>query len=317
MSARSSWTGLGVLLVLTTAFISGVSTFVNAYAVHGTSSAAFVTVRNIAVAAAFVPIALFATRSLRAPALRAVDWARLVVIGLIGGAVPFLLFFYGLQLATAAGGAATASFGYRTLFLWATVFGIVFLHERFHWRIALGASLLLAGSALMLSLTSPIWTDGTAYVLAATVLWAGEYTVSKRALKDLPSTTVVLGRMGFGAVFLVGYLSFTTQWSTVATFTGAQWEWVGISAALLGAFVATFYPGLKRVDLGVASSALVLGFPVTWILSVLVQGSHFTLAEAAGVLAVVAGVGIVVGLAQLKEAWSFLSRLARPQGDLV
>ena len=318
MSAgRSAWVGPGVLLVLTTAFISGVSTFVNAYAVHGINSNAFVTVRNIVVAAAFVPVALLATRSLRAPALRGVDWARLVLIGLVGGAVPFLLFFYGLQLATAAGGAATASFAYRTLFIFATVFGILFLHERFHWRVALGASLLLGGSLLMLSITSPIWTTGTAYVLAATVLWAVEYSISKRTLKDLPSATVVLGRMGFGAMFLAGYLAFTAQWGQVARFTGAQWEWVGISAAFLGAFVAAFYPGLKRVDLGVASSALVLGFPVTFLLSVLVQGSRFTLLEAAGALAVVAGVGVVIGLAQLRDAWSFLARLGRPQGDLV
>jgi len=317
MSDRSAWVGPGVLLVLATAFISGLSTFVNAYAVKGINSDAFVTVRNVVVAAAFVPIALFAARSLRAPKLRGVDWARLVLIGLVGGAVPFLLFFYGLQLATAAGGAATASFGYRTLFLWATVFGIVFLHEKFHWRVALGATLLLAGSLLMLSLTSPIWTNGTAYVMAATILWATEYTISKRTLKELPSATVVLGRMGFGAVFLVGYLSLTTQWSKVAAFTGAQWEWVGISAALLGAFVACFYPGLKRVDLGVATSALVLGFPVTWVLAVLIQGSSFTLAEAFGVLAVVAGVGVVLGLSLLREAWSFLTRIARPQGDLL
>jgi len=313
MSARSSWVGPGLLLVLATAFISGISTFVNFYAVKGTSSDAFVTVRNVMVAAAFVPVAFAATRSLRAPALRSVDWLRLVVIGLIGGAIPFLLFFHGLQIATAAGGAATASFGYRTLFLWATVFGIVVLHEKFHWRIALGATLLLAGNVLLLSLTSPIWTDGTAYVLAATVLWAAEYTISKRTLKDIPSATVVLGRMGFGAMFLVGYLTLTTQWGTVAGFTGGQWEWVGISAALLGAFVATFYPGLKRVDLGTASSALVLGFPVTWLLAVLVQGSSFTLAQAAGVFAIVAGVGTVIGLTQLREAWLFLHRLGRPQ----
>jgi len=315
MSERSSWVGPGILLVLATAFISGLSTFVNFYAVKGTSSDAFVTVRNVMVAAAFVPVAFFATRSLRAPALRTVDWGRLVLIGLIGGAIPFLLFFHGLQIATAAGGAATASFGYRTLFLWATVFGIVVLHEKFHWRVALGATLLLAGSVLMLSLTSPIWTDGTAYVLAATVLWAAEYTVSKRTLRDLPSATVALGRMGFGAIFLVGYLSLTTQWGAVSGFSGAQWEWVGISAALLGAFVASFYPGLKRVDLGVASSALVLGFPITWALAVLVQGASFTLAQAAGAVAVVAGVGVVIGLVQLRDAWSFVRRLGRPQPD--
>jgi len=317
MNDRSAWVGPGVLLVLATAFISGVSTFVNFYAVKGTSSDAFVTVRNVMVAAAFLPVAVLATRSLHAPALRRVDWGRLVVIGLIGGAIPFLLFFHGLEIATAAGGAATASFGYRTLFLWATVFGVVFLHEKFHWRVALGAAFLLGGSVLMLSLTSPLWTDGTAYVLAATVLWAAEYTVSKRTLRDLASATVALGRMGFGALFLVGYLSLTTQWGAVVGFSGAQWEWVGISAALLIAFVASFYPGLKRVDVGVATSALVLGFPVTFVLTILVQGASFTLTEATGALVVVAGVGLVVGLVQLREAWSYLLQLGRPRPDLL
>jgi drug/metabolite transporter (DMT)-like permease len=317
VSDRNSWVGPGIVLVLATAFISGISAFVNFYAVQGTSSDAFVTVRNVLVAGAFVPVAFFASRSLHARSLKAIDWGRLVLIGLLGGSIPFLLFFHGLQIATAAGGAATASFSYRTLFLWASVFGVVLLGEKFHGRVAVGASLLLIGSGLMLSLTTPIWTDGTAYVLAATVLWAGEYTLSKRILRDLPSTTVVLGRMGFGAVFLVGYLSLTTQWGTVVGFSGAQWEWVGISAALLGAFVASFYPGLKRVDLGVATSALVLGFPVTFVLAVIVQGASFTLAEAAGVLAVVAGVGVVIGLAQLREAWSFLLRWGRPKSALL
>ncbi len=301
------------MLVFLTAFVSGVSTFVNAYAVGvTTSSDAFVTVRNILVAGAFVPVALVASRYLRAPKLRGIDWARLVVIGLIGGAIPFLLFFHGLELATKAGGAVTASFAYRTLFLFATVFGLVFLSEKFRWWVVLAAGLILGGNVLLLSLTAPIWTDGTSYVLAATVLWAAEYTVSKRTLRDLPSATVALGRMGFGAVFLAGYLAFTAQWGVVAGFSGVDWAWIGISAALLAAFVASWYPGLKRVDLGAATSVLVLGFPITWLLGILVKGSPFTLGEAAGAAVVVAGVCLAVGLAQFKATGAFLSRLLRP-----
>ena len=301
------------MLVFLTAFVSGVSTFVNAYAVGvTTSSDAFVTVRNILVAGAFVPVALVASRYLRAPKLRGIDWVRLVVIGLIGGAIPFLLFFHGLELATKAGGAVTASFAYRTLFLFATVFGLVFLSEKFRWWVVLAAGLILGGNVLLLSLTAPIWTDGTSYVLAATVLWAAEYTVSKRTLRDLPSATVALGRMGFGAVFLAGYLAFTAQWGVVAGFSGVDWAWIGISAALLAAFVASWYPGLKRVDLGAATSVLVLGFPITWLLGILVKGSPFTLGEAAGAAVVVAGVCLAVGLAQFKATGAFLSRLLRP-----
>jgi len=310
VTPASSYLGVGLLLVLLTAMISGLSTFVNAYAVHGTSSDAFVTVRNLAVAGMILPLAVLARRTFARP-LRRVDWARLVAIGFVGGAVPFLLFFHGLALATAAGGGLTASFLYRTLFLMATVFGVVYLREHFHPRVAVAAGLLLAGNYLLLSLTAPIWTDGTLYVLAATALWAVEYTISKRTLQDLPSGIVAMGRMGIGAGFLVGYLALTSQLSAVGAFTGGQWTWILISGVLLAAFVGTWYAGLRRVDLGVATSVLVLGFPITWVLSVLVAGSSFTLTQAAGAATVVGGVVIVVGLTLLRQTWTVVARRVR------
>ncbi|HTW40348.1 MAG TPA: DMT family transporter [Thermoplasmata archaeon] len=310
MNARGDRRGLvvGLALVLTTAVVSGVSTFVNIYAVAGTNSDAFVTVRNLAVAAMLLPIALAAAviRPSSTP-LRRTDWARLVAIGLIGGAVPFLLFFRGVELATAEGGATTASFFYRTLFLFATVFAWFFLKERFRWPVVFGAILLLGGCYLLLSLTSVVLTDGTLYVLAATVLWAGEYTLSKRTLRDLPSSTVGLGRMGFGAMFLAAYLAFTAQWGAVGHFSGAQWSWVAISAVLLTAFVATWYAGLARVDLSVGAAVLVLGYPVTWLLSVGMRGEAVVWTPALGTLAITAGV-----LAMIVASWR--SGVARPSG---
>lgn len=313
MTPRASgWVGAGILLVFLTALVSGASTFVNAYAVVGTNSDAFVTVRNMVVAAALLPVAFLAIRQLKAPALRPRDWTALAAIGLVGGAVPFLLFFRGLELATAAGGAATAAFGYRTLFLWASVLAVVVLAERPRWTLWAGAALLLTGNVLLLSLTAPIWTDGTGYVLAATVLWSVEYTVSKRVLRALPSPTVALGRMGFGAVFLGGYLALTAQWGAVAGFSGADWAWVGISAAFLLAFVGTWYAGLKRVDLSTATSVLVLGFPVTWLLAFLFQGRPISLEAAVGALAIVLGTAVAVGLARFRIAGATLVRLFRP-----
>lgn len=294
--------GIGMGLVLATAIVSGVSTFVNTYAVAGTNSDAFVTVRNLAVAAMLVPIALVAAvrRPARTP-LRTVDWGRLALIGLVGGAIPFLLFFRGLQLATAAGGATTASFLYRTLFLFATVFAVVFLRERFRWEVVLGAALLLGGCYFLLSMTSVVLTDGSLYVLVATVLWAGEYTLSKRTLRDLPSSTVGLGRMGFGGLFLAAYLGLTAQWASVGRFTPGQWEWVGLSALLLTAFVATWYAGLARVDLSIAAAVLVLGYPVTWLLSVGVRGEAIAWEPALGVLAIALGILAFVGIARFSD----------------
>jgi drug/metabolite transporter (DMT)-like permease len=297
---------LGLLLVLATAVISGVSTFLNSYAVQGTNSDAFVTVRNLAVAALIAPVALVATRRTSAR-LRAPDVGWLALVGLIGGAIPFLLFFHGLELATAAGGAATASFVYRTLFLMAGVFAVVFLRERFPAKVVVAAGLLMVGNFLLLSVISPLWTPGTTYVLAATVLWAAEYTVSKRLLRQLASTTVGFGRMGFGALFLLGYLALTSQYGSVMAMSGAQWVWVAISAALLAAFVLTWYAGLKQTDLVVATSILVLGFPVTWMLGIVARGAPFTTGEVAGAIAVVAGAALAAGW----RRWSDLASTLR------
>jgi drug/metabolite transporter (DMT)-like permease len=314
MSASSAgrFAALGLLLVLATAILSGFSTFLNSYAVAGTSSDAFVTVRNLAVALLLVPLAVVVGR--RSPdRLRGIDYGWLALVGLIGGAIPFLLFFHGLALATASGGAATASFVYRTLFLMATVFGVVLLRERFPARVFVGAALLLAGNFLLLSLISPLWTPGTTYVLVATVLWAAEYTLSKKLLGRMRSTTVGAGRMGFGAVFLVGYLALTSQFGGVAALTGAQWVWVAISAAFLAAFVLTWYAGLQRVDLTVATAVLVVGFPITWLLGVLVHGTPFTTEEVEGALAIVIGAAVVVGRRLWRDlAATLRTRLPRP-----
>ena len=293
--------GPGILLILLTVLISGVSNFVNFYAVQGTNSDAFIAVRNAAVALMLLPLGLLAVRTVRTRLTR-VDWAKLAAIGLIGGAIPFLLFFRGLQMAGASG-AATATFGYRTLFLMASVLGVVFLRERLSPRLALAAVLLVAGNVLLLSLTAPIWTDGTAYVLLATGLWAGEYTLSKHTLRNVPSGTVGLARMGFGGAFLLAYVAVTGQLGSVAALTGTQWGWLALSAVLLVGFVATWYAGLKTVDVGVATATLTLAFPITWALGFLASRSTLGLGQAAGVVAIVLGVAVAIGLASLRETW--------------
>ena len=278
-------------LVLVTVLISGVSNFVNFKAVQGTNVDAWITVRNAVVALLLLPPAMFVSRGSWSRLKRA-DWARLAAIGLVGGAVPFLLYFHGFQMALAQGGAAAASLGYRSLFLVATVLAVLFLRERLPRGFVLAATLLLAGSVLLVSLTGPVWTDGTAYVLLATAMWAGEYTLSKRALRTLPSTTVAFGRVGFGAAFLLAYLVLSGQVAAVSGFGGADWMALFLSALLLFGFVATWYAGLKTVDVSLATSLLVLAFPITWLLGIVSASSPLVAEQAAG--AVVIALGAVV-----------------------
>ncbi len=283
----------GIALVLVTALVSGISNFVNFRAVQGTNVAAWITVRNLAVVGMLLPFVALLGLGGRSRISRS-SWARLVLIGFLGGAVPFVLYFEGFQMAAAAGGAAGASLGYRTLFLLATVFGVVFLRERLPRRFVLVAGLLLVGSILLVGVTGPLWTAGTVYVLAATALWAGEYAISKRILVDLPARTVALGRMGIGSAFLLAYLTLTGQLAAISGFGAADWINAVLSALLLFAFVTTWYAGLRTVDLGTASSLLVLAFPITWLLGVLEMVAMPAWVQATGAAAIVLGAGLLL-----------------------
>jgi len=148
-------------------------------------------------------------------------------------------------------------------------------------------------------------------VLAATALWAGEYTLSKRALRDLPPTAVALGRMGFGGLFLFGYLVATGQLSAISAFNEEQLGWVGISALLLFGFVTTWYFGLRHVDVSVATSVLVVAFPITLLLGLVAGRTSLGLMEVAGVVTIVFGVVLVIGLGSLREVWVSLDRIVR------
>jgi len=295
----------GLSLILSAAVISGVATFVNTFAVSGTNSDAFITARNGLVALLLAPLFIWTWR-VQKQSLSRSGWVRLAAIGLGGGAIPFLMFFRGIQLAVQVGGPegrVTASFLFRALFLMATVLSIVVLRERPSWRLGTATVALLAGNVLLASLRDPLWTDGASLVLVATALWAVEYTISKHTMRDLPPMTVAFGRMAFGAAFLSAYLLASGQLAVVGTFSGAQVQWIVLSAVLLLGFVTSWYTGLKHVDLSVAASVLVLGFPVTWVLSTLAGRARFDIVQAAGASAVAFGVVLAIGLAALRESW--------------
>jgi drug/metabolite transporter (DMT)-like permease len=311
----------GLSLVLSAAAISGVATFVNTFAVAGTNSDAFITVRNGLVALLLVPLFLWSWSS-RTRDLRPLDWARLVVIGLVGGAIPFLLFFRGLQLAGSEG-RLTASFLFRTLFLMAAVLAIVFLRERPSRRLWAAAVALLGGNVVLIFaqpsgggilFQSPVWNGGAVLVLAATALWAAEYTISKHAMRDLAPMTVALGRMGFGAVFLAAFLVATGQAAAAASFDVGQVLGLALSALILLGFVTTWYSGLKHVDLSLAAAVLVLAFPVTWVLGAVAGRASFGIAEAAGASLVAFGLVLAIGVGALRDSFALGFRILLRRG---
>lgn len=250
----------GIVLVLTTALISGISIALNAYAVKGFDSSVFTLAKNAIVAFALAAVVLATRIDLRAIPAR--SWLLLGVVGLIGGALPFLLFFYGLSLVSGA----AAGLIHKTLFVFVGIFAWLFLRERFSPFALLGAALILSGTVLSIR-GSLVFEAAHLFILAATVLWALENVLSKHLTKTLPARLVAFGRMGFGSVFLLLFVLATGKGPLLVSMTPAQYGWIALTSLFLLGYVFTYYEGLARIRVSTAAALLSLGAPITAIIS--------------------------------------------------
>lgn len=250
----------GVVLALATAGISGLSIFVNAFAVKQLPDpAVYTTLKNGIAALVLLGVAAVTIRPATVRTLPARSWGWLTVIGVIGGSLPFLLFFTGLAQASAP----SAAFIHKTLFVWVALLAVPFLGERLGLAQVGALAVLLGGQLLIVPPAGVVWGTGETLIAAATMLWSLETIVARRLLRKVPSAVVGVGRLGIGLVVLVGFLIVTGKAATVATLTAEQWGWAIVTGGLLSAYVGTWFAALQRAPASVVTAILVLGAPVT------------------------------------------------------
>jgi drug/metabolite transporter (DMT)-like permease len=257
----------GIYLALGTALISGVAVFLNGFAVRQfPDPATFTTLKN-AVAAVILVGALLAVGGIPR-ALGTRRWLGLAVLGVIGGSVPFLLFFTGLSQATAPAAAVI----HKTLFIWVALLAVALLRERLGaWQIgALGV--LLVATLMVQPPAGVSWGGGESLIALATGFWAVETIVARRLLASVPPLVAGAGRMGFGLVVLVGYLAVTDRLGAVAQLSPMHWAWVLGTGVLLAGYVATWYGALQRAPAATVAAVLTLGAPITAGLSAVANG---------------------------------------------
>jgi drug/metabolite transporter (DMT)-like permease len=283
--------GKGILLAFLAALISGVSVFVNGAAVKLADPFVYTTLKNLG-ALAFIGAAVFAFSELRSfKGLSKRQWGMLIAIGVIGGSVPFLMFFWGLKL----GGAAVSSFIFRSLFLFAGVAGYLVLKENPEPRDLAAGLILLVGNALLVS-GDLAFGLGQMLVLGATILWAIEYSISRKMLAEVNPRVVMASRMAFGSIILLGFLSFEGTLGSVFQLSADMALWLVVTSVLLGGFLLSWYGSLKHLPVMRATAILALGGIITASLSIM-QGGAVTLSESIGLLIILAGVGVAVGIA--------------------
>jgi drug/metabolite transporter (DMT)-like permease len=282
----------GIGYALAAAGVSGVAVFVNGLAVrHFDDATVYTTMKNL-LAGAVLAVVLLATTArepervvqVRAVARRA--WPTLAVIALVGGAVPFVLFFEGLARATST----NAAFIHKTLVVWVAIGATIVLRERVTAVHVAAIGLLVVGHLVLTGgLGAATFGSAELLVLAATLLWAIEVFVVKRLLDDVPAQLAATARMAGGSVLLVAWLAVTGRLGELAVFGTHQWLWVILTGSTLAAFVATWYTALSLAPAIDVTAVLVLGAVITGLLNTGFRGVPLT-AESFGYVLIVLGV---------------------------
>ena len=212
------------------------------------------------------------------------------MIGVIGGSLPFLLFFTGLAQASAP----SAAFIHKTLFIWVALLAVPMLGERLGLAQLGALAVLLVGQALILTPAGVSWGIGETLIAAATLLWAVETIVARRVLRTVPAAVVGAARLGIGLVVLGGYLAVTGKVDILATLTASQWGWVLLTGLLLSGYVATWFAALQRAPASLVTAILVLGAPVTAGIQAVQTGSIPSVPVLAGQILVLAAGGALI-----------------------
>ena len=298
----------GVLLVLITAFISGFSVFINQFGVKMTNPYIFTGLKNIFVAFFILSIILSLKEWNKFKFLSRSNWLTLILIGLVGGSIPFLLFFKGLSLTTAAQG----SFLHKTMFIYVIVLAALFLKERVGKNLILAGLLLLLGNIFLLKFMPKfIFNSGDLLVLIAVLFWSVEQILSKKAVMNMPPRMVAWGRMFFGSIFIIIFLLVTNQFHLIFNLSRVQINWVIVTSLLLCGYVLTWYHGIKYLKISEAVCLLALGGPITTLLT-LIQGKIISLNEIIGSFLIILGViSVAIGLGNLSR---WLKRIFKIKG---
>jgi drug/metabolite transporter (DMT)-like permease len=281
----------GLALAAATALISGFAVFINGYGVRawagaGASTAAYTTFKNLVAALFLGAIAYAVARRSPASAWRpqnASQWRRLALVGIIGGGVPFLLFFEGLARASSG----QAAFIHKTLLIWVALLALPLLAERLTALHVGAMALLVAGQAVMTGVGGLAFGAGEAMILAATLLWAAEVIIAKRLLADVPAPTVAVARMGIGAIVLIGWTAVTGGFASLGALGAVHWGWALVTGLVLTGYVATWYGALARAHAVDVTAVLVFGAVVTALLESGIRGA--ALPSAAGLAMVTVG----------------------------
>ena len=283
----------GIALATATATISGVSIFINGLVVKEFGDPVALTgARNLLVGLVLLGILVASGGAREVRALHHRQAGGLLAIAVIGGSVPFILFFSGLAEASGPGAALI----HKTLFIWVAALAVVFLGESLGIAQVIAIVALLAGT-LLIGPTGAIGVGpAEIMILAATLMWSVEVVIARRMLggDQVSVRLAATSRMALGAIVILGFLVTSGRVGAVAAFTPWQWAIVAGTGALLLGYVTTWYAALQRAPASLVTSVLVGGALVTSALATIRTGTIPAPTVEAGLGLLAVGIAVAI-----------------------
>lgn len=284
----------GITLSLIAALISGFSIFFNKFAVDAIKQPlVFTSIKNTGVAMLLVAIVMLSGKWKKILALGKKDLWKLLLIGIVGGSIPFYLFFTGLSQTPAVNGAIIQ----KTLIIWVAILAWPLLKEKISFKKAILVAMLFGANVLVGGFKGFKFNNGELLILMATMFWAVETIIVKKALIKIDPMVLVSARMGIGSVVL---LTMSTILQPVAlskafNLNSSQWFWLILTMVTLFGYVTTWYTALKYTSAITVMAILVGSTLVTNILSAVFITHSFN------TLMVIQSLTMVVGIVLLSK----------------
>jgi len=289
----------GYQFALLSMVVSGVAIYVNAAAVKGfPDSTLYTALKNGAAGLALLlPLVVSPTRRRELRRLSRREMLLLSVVALIGGSVPYALYFRGLQLSTPV----TASVIDHAQFLLVALAALVFLGERLGAAVWVSLVVLFVGLSAGLAAEAVSVDAGVPFLAAGTVLFAADFVLMKYLLRGVPLYAVMLFKLTLGSALLLAFVAVTGRLGIVGGLTILQWGYVAATGLVLLGFTAASVAGLRHAS-ATAVSAIPAGSPlVTTLLVVIGRGGALSPLRLLGLLLVLVALVAVFILGRRRE----------------
>jgi drug/metabolite transporter (DMT)-like permease len=289
----------GLRLAVVAAVVSGIAVYLNGQAVRRfPSPTVYTTGKNLVAGVVLICVAL-AIRQRRSDAdrhhsdpIRGAERLGLVAVAVVGGAVPFVLFFEGLARATSS----DAAFIHKTLVVWVALLAVVLLGESLSFVHLAAVALLVVGQiALADGIGSLRVGGGEMMILLATLFWAVELILVKRLVASVPSSVVAASRIGGGAMLLVAWVAVTGRLDALASLSASQWAWLALTGCVLSVFVSVWFGAVARAQAIDVAAILVPGAIITGLINLGVGGTVAATQVVGWVLILIAGIVFLAG----------------------